>query len=84
MTEAIKNQCEGYRRRGGIFTFGSVKWERCQNEGVVLLTVQYVRYAASRPDGKDDVTKALPACNDCWKECKANEEIRILAVEPIE
>lgn len=27
-------RCEGYVRKGGVFTFGPVKWVQCENEAV--------------------------------------------------
>ena len=57
-------KCEGYRRYGGAFTLGPVRWEQCKSKATVKLTFL--------EDGK---YKTLPACNECWKECIANNMI---------
>lgn len=54
-------QCEGWRRYGGAFTFGPVRWEQCKNEAVVILGVVQ--------DGKTD---EYPSCRVCWQECIDN------------
>lgn len=70
-TGSLAIRCEGWRRNGGIFTFGPVTWEQCKENGVVMLTVNQ--------DGK---TQKLPACKDCWKEV-IEKKIEIVHVEPI-
>lgn len=64
-------QCEGWRRTGGAFTFGPVKWEQCKNNAIVMITVTQ--------DGK---TETLPACVECWNEC-INTKIKISEVKPL-
>lgn len=66
----IEMRCEGWRRTGGAFTLGPVKWEQCNNEAIVMLKV--------RQEKEED----LPACLDCWNECKQNK-IEILGAEPL-
>ena len=63
-------QCEGWRRYGGVFTFGPVRWEQCKNDAVVMLTVI------------QEKRQTLPACMTCWEEC-ANNGMRILKAVPI-
>lgn len=65
-------QCGGWRRYGGIFTLGPVKWEHCKEKPLVLLKFE-------NDHGKAQI---LPACMHCWNECKANG-VKILSVEPI-
>ncbi len=50
-------RCEGWRRYGGAFTLGPVRWEQCPNEAVVLLEIR-----------QKGVHMAEPACMECWKE----------------
>lgn len=64
-------QCEGWRRNGGAFTLGPVKWEQCAEEGIVTLEVTQ----------GGEVSK-LPACKKCWEEC-IERGIEILTVTPI-
>ena len=52
-----QKQCEGFRRHGGAFTMGPVKWEQCTEKATVLLTVKQA-----------GDTKTFPACNTCWNE----------------
>lgn len=54
----MNKQCEGWRRYGGVFTLGPVRWEQCKNTAVVILTVT-----------QDGETKDFPACGKCWNEC---------------
>lgn len=68
---ATTKRCEGWRRHGGAFTLGPVRWEQCTEQGTVLLTV--------RQAGK---VQTLPACRTCWKEVEENK-IEILKVKPI-
>lgn len=63
-------QCEGWRRYGGAFSLGGVRWEQCKNEAVVLLKVE------------QEKVQTLPACLECWNEAKA-KGIKILSTEPI-
>lgn len=65
-------RCEGYRRYGGAFTFGPVRWEQCHREGIVM--IKFVI------DGQE---KTLPACMECWKEC-IEGKLKILEVIPME
>jgi len=63
-------RCEGYRRRGGALTLGPVRWEQCNNEAIVILTV------------KQEKIEKLPSCSICWQEC-INNKIQINSVDPI-
>jgi len=64
-------KCQGWRRYGGAFSLGPVRWEQCDRKPVAMLKV--------RQDGKD---KWLAACPECWTECIENE-ITILEATPI-
>lgn len=63
----MPERCEGWRRTGGAFTLGPVRWDQCENDGYVLLEV----------DGKK-----MPACAECWKECR-DKGVVIQSVSPI-
>jgi len=66
-----KMRCEGWRRKGGAFSFGPVKWSQCENDAIVVLKVK-----------QDDKVADFPACIECWNE--ANERgIRVLEAKPI-
>ena len=71
MTEQQKPRCEGWRRYGGAFTFGPVRWEQCKNLAVVTLTVV-----------QDGITQDMPACMVCWQEALSNG-IKVEAAVPI-
>ena len=64
-------RCEGYRRYGGVFSFGPVLWEQCPYEAVVILTVVQ--------DGEE---QDIPGCMKCWQEC-LEKGIQIIKVTPI-
>ena len=64
-------RCEGYRRNGGMMTFGPVKWEQCKNDATVIITVV-----------QDGEKQTLPGCGECWQEAIDNK-ITILSVEPL-
>jgi len=51
-------RCEGYRRYGGAFTLGPVRWEQCHNTATVLLTIEQ----------NGEILKDSPACAECWEE----------------
>src|ERR1700749_4394239 len=57
-SKRIPNRCEGWRRRGGVFTLGPVVWEQCDQRGLVRITFI--------DNGKN---RTLPACARCWNEC---------------
>jgi hypothetical protein len=63
-------RCEGWRRYGGCFTIGPVKWEQCKNEAIVMLEVE------------QEKVETLPACLDCWNE-SLKKGIKIISVTPI-
>jgi len=63
-------RCEGWRRTGGAFTLGQVEWKQCEKEAIVMLKVK---------QGKEET---LPACLECWNECK-EKKIEILGAEPL-
>lgn len=65
-------RCEGWRRHGGAFTFGPVRWEQCRNDAVVLLTVEQ----------GGEVLKDSPACAVCWEEGRSRG-IKQLDAKPI-
>jgi hypothetical protein len=65
-------RCEGYRRYGGAFTLGPVKWEQCKEEATVLITFS-----------NNAGTHVLPGCAKCWAECIENK-LNIVSVIPIE
>jgi len=65
-------RCEGWRRYGGAFTLGPVRWEQCKDEATIKLT--------TTEDGKEIVR---PACQVCWKEACSSKAIHILKAEPI-
>jgi len=64
-------QCEGWRRYGGAFSFGPVKWVQCENEATVLLTVVQKGTEAE-----------MPACSTCWQEAIDNK-IEIKEAKPL-
>lgn len=66
-----KRRCEGWRRRGGVFTLGPVSWSQCERDATVLLKVK-----------QDDETKSYPACVICWNKAVENH-IEILHVTPL-
>ena len=63
-------RCEGWTRRGGIFTLGRPTWSQCENEATVMLEV-----------AQEKIEKQ-PACMDCWKK-GVEKEIKILSAEPL-
>lgn len=69
MSETIR--CAGYRRYGGAFTLGPVRWEQCKENATVMLKIEQ--------DGKVD---DLPGCQECWKEAQ-EKRLRILEVTPL-
>ena len=56
-------RCEGYRRTGGAFTLGPVKWEQCKNDAVVMMEFKH-----------DGEVQTLPACRECLGEAHSAEE----------
>jgi hypothetical protein len=69
----MKNRCQGWRRYGGMFTFGPVRWVQCKNKGVALLTTYN--------SDNGEIQKPKPACVDCWIECIESEVLIIKAVQ---
>lgn len=65
-------RCEGWRRFGGAFTLGPVRWEQCKNDAIVSIKVK-----------QDDGEGIFPACKTCWKEAIANKDIKIIEVVPL-
>ena len=65
-------RCEGFRRHGGAFTLGPVRWEQCNQGAIVMLTV--------KQDGKE-TTK--PACLQCWNEAQMHDTIEVMSAKPI-
>lgn len=68
--EKVNIQCEGWRRYGGAFTFGTPVWKQCTNDAIVVLTSQ------------QEKTEYMPACLECWEEAK-EKGMQILKTEPI-
>lgn len=67
-------RCEGWVRRGGVFTFGPVTWSQCENKGVVMLTCK-------NNGSEEPVT--LPSCMGCWQRAKDDGCVTVLGAEPI-
>jgi hypothetical protein len=67
----MKQRCEGWRRYGGAFTLGPVKWEQCKNDAIVVLKVE-----------QEKVVENMPSCLECWNEAKASG-ILIHSAEPL-
>lgn len=65
-------RCEGYRRHGGAFTLGPVRWAQCINSATMRLRIQ-------QPSGS---TVELPACPVCLQECRENK-LTILDILPV-
>lgn len=42
----MTTQCEGWRRRGGMMTFGPVKWSQCSNDA---LNTKAIKVLDARP-----------------------------------
>jgi len=63
-------RCEGWTRKGGIFTLGLPTWSQCENEAVVMLEVEQKK------------VEKQPSCMDCWKK-GIKTGIKILSVEPL-
>lgn len=69
-------RCEGYRRYGGAFTLGLIKWVRCEEVAVVNITIE------QDEDGRT-YKKTYPACMKCWNEAIESESITVLNATPI-
>ena len=67
-------QCEGWTRRGGMFTLGRPIWSQCKNDATVTLTVK---------QGDEDIS-SFPACQDCWQEGIEYKTIEVLSAEPLQ
>ena len=65
-------QCEGYRRTGGAFTLGPVKWKQCTENAIVTLTME-----------QEEVRQQFPSCMKCWQEAIDNVDIVVVSAEPI-
>lgn len=61
-TKKAKNRCEGWRRFGGAFTLGPVRWEQCKETGTVMLKTN-----------QGGAVTTLPACPKCWAEAVENK-----------
>jgi hypothetical protein len=66
----MKLKCKGFRRYGGVFSLGPVKWEQCKATPTVMIKVKNVK-------------ETQPACNHCWQELIDSDEQEIESVEPI-
>lgn len=51
-------RCDGWRRTGNAFSFGPMIWTQCENDAVVLLTVEQ----------EGGIVEDSPACAACWEE----------------
>lgn len=69
MSEA--RRCQGWRRYGGAFSFGPIKWVQCKERATVMLCFE-----------RDGKTETLPACPKCWQEC-IDTGLKILSAKPI-
>ena len=69
--EAKPKRCEGYRRYGGVFTLGPVRWEQCKEQGTVMLAVE-----------QDGEVQTMPACLKCWNEV-IEKKIKVIEAKPI-
>ena len=68
----MTKQCEGWRRSGGAFSFGPVKWEQCKKDAVVELVVI-----------QDKKETTIPSCMICWDKAMGNDKIKIKHAEPL-
>lgn len=66
-------RCEGWTRKGGIFSLGPVTWSQCENEATVMIEFKQ----------GDEGVKTLPGCSECWQKCIDSDKIEILSVVPI-
>jgi hypothetical protein len=64
-------RCEGYRRRGGAFTFGPVVWKQCGNDAEVELIIV-----------QDKKKSAVPSCVFCWNEAISNDKVQVKSAKP--
>ena len=69
----MAKQCEGWTRKGGVFTLGPVTWSQCQNDATVMIEFEQ----------EDEGIKTLPGCVECWQKCIDSEKIEIISVIPI-
>ncbi len=68
----MKPRCEGFRRYGGAFSMGPVRWEQCHDAATVMLEVK-----------QGDNTQILPACQVCWEEARDTKGIIVIDARPI-
>lgn len=52
-------QCDGWRRHGGLMTFGPVKWVQCTEEATVIIKIV-----------QDNEETIMNACQHCLDEAK--------------
>lgn len=67
----MSTRCEGWRRHGGAFTLGPVRWEQCEKDAAVKLEVE-----------QDSVKQLVSVCLTCWREGRMRG-IKILSAEPL-
>jgi len=67
-------RCEGWRRYGGAFTLGPVKWVQCPESATVMLTV--------KQEGEKKKQR-MPSCQKCWLEACSTKGIAVLDAKPI-
>jgi hypothetical protein len=68
-----KTQCEGWRRYGGVFTLGPVKWEQCKETATVTALI-------TNPDEKP---KGFAACDHCLIEALTTTGMKVAKIKPI-
>ena len=62
-------QCEGYRRTGGAFSFGPVKWAQCKEHAVFML--EFIQ---------EKKEERMPACMTCLNEALHTNSIKITKI----
>lgn len=67
----MAQRCEGYKRTGGAFTFGTPVWRRCESEATVMVTAE-----------QDGTVSSFPVCHSCWSEA-VERGITIVEATPI-
>jgi len=65
-------RCEGFRRYGGAFTLGPVRWEQCKEKATVQLRI--------KQDGKK---QSFPACDTCWREAERTKGMKVISASPV-
>lgn len=63
-------RCEGYRKPGA-FQLAPPVWTQCENDAIVMITIEQEGKIAS-----------FPACEKCWQDA-IDRKIKIISVCPI-